>query len=591
MLTWTSERASALRRAIACLIVAVGLWIPPDTAGAQVMLSRAVVQARRSCDGDTITTIDIRSHPPVYTGLAAEAQKRFAGIAGFSPVTTRPAVIAAYMRLNSGTACTEIDRSESERLLRAQPFIASASIQAIPDGPHRVRLVVDVVDEPRLIAGAAVRRGTLGSLSLGSDNLSGRGLAIAGRLRNGFAYRDGFGFSAVKYGMFGRPDFLAVVAERRAIIGERLSIEVAEPFLTDLQRRAYHATTSVQSGYTSLVRPDGKDVSLFVRRTAYDIGWVTRLGPNRRGAIGLVGAVLLGEEVRTGDDLVIVSDTGLERQATNPFRAAYPAFTTTRVAAIGGLRALRFITVKRFDALMAEQDMGIGVQLDLLMGPSLQASAGAADIFVSTDLYAGIGDSTSFWVARALAEARKDRATRRWDGVVANGRLAWYGRASGVRSHKLSVEMSAVQHLAFPVQLSFRDADGGLAGFGASPAVGGQRVVARFEERKLLGTFGGRADFAVGLFATAGRLWAGDVPYGGTTPVRASAGISLLGAYPTGGKRTYRLDIAVPFNPERGGPRVEFRLSASDRTRLLWIEPGDVSRARTGAVPVSLMKW
>ena len=194
-------------------------------------------------------------------------------------------------------------------------------------------------------------------------------------------------------------------------------------------------------------------------------------------------------------------------------------------------------------------------------------------------------------VARALAEARKDRATRRWDGVVANGRLAWYGRASGVRSHKLSIEMSAVQHLAFPVQLSFRDADGGLAGFGASPAVGGQRVVARFEERKLLGTFGGRADFAVGLFATAGRLWAGDVPYGGTTPVRASAGISLLGAYPTGGKRTYRLDIAVPFNPERGGPRVEFRLSASDRTRLLWIEPGDVSRARTGAVPVSLMKW
>jgi hypothetical protein len=51
------------------------------------------------------------------------------------------------------------------------------------------------------------------------------------------------------------------------------------------------------------------------------------------------------------------------------------------------------------------------------------------------------------------------------------------------------------------------------------------------------------------------------------------------------------VDLAVPINPERGGARVELRFGSTDRTRLLWLEPNDVARARTGAVPVSLMKW
>ena len=261
------------------------------------------------------------------------------------------------------------------------------------------------------------------------------------------------------------------------------------------------------------------------------------------------------------------------------------------MAAVGGLRALRFITAHGFDALSAEQDMGVGVQVDLLGGPSLQASARAADIFVAGDFYAGYGDTASFFVVRALAEARRDRMTQRWDGVVASGRLAWYGKPSSERTHKVNIELSQVRQLVFPMQLTFRDPDGGLPGFGNSPSAGGQRLIAHVEERRLLGTFGTRADMAVGLFATAGKLWAGDVPYGRTTPVRASAGITLLGAYPAGGKRTYRVDLAVPINPERGGARVELRFGSADRTRLLWLEPNDVARARTGAVPVSLLKW
>jgi len=83
----------------------------------------------------------------------------------------------------------------------------------------------------------------------------------------------------------------------------------------------------------------------------------------------------------------------------------------------------------------------------------------------------------------------------------------------------------------------------------------------------------------------------GDAPYGTSTPVRAALGLSLLGAYPSGGKRTYRIDLAVPLNPAPGASKFEVRLSSVDRTRGIWREPRDVASLRTGAMPATLLKW
>ena len=113
----------------------------------------------------------------------------------------------------------------------------------------------------------------------------------------------------------------------------------------------------------------------------------------------------------------------------------------------------------------------------------------------------------------------------------------------------------------------------------------------RLEERKLISLFPTRIDFAIAGFVDAGKIWAGDVPFGTTSVVRSSVGFSLLGGYPAGGKRTNRVDFAVPINPESGRARFELRFSSYDHTRLLWIEPRDVAGARTGAVPANLMKW
>jgi hypothetical protein len=149
--------------------------------------------------------------------------------------------------------------------------------------------------------------------------------------------------------------------------------------------------------------------------------------------------------------------------------------------------------------------------------------------------------------------------------------------------------VSGIQHLELPVQLSFADHEGGLLGFPDALTVGGQRAVLRLEERHVMPFFTRKADWAIALFANAGKIWSGDVPFGQTSPVRAALGISLLGAYPAGGKRTYRVDLAIPINPERS--KFEIRFSSSDVTQGIWRQPNDLTVAHSAAVLQNLGSW
>lgn len=569
-------------------VVAAGATGSAAPAAAQTILPQAVVQARRACDGDTITAITIRSHQPPFAGTLGRLQKGVYAQLKLAFQPTRPQVIASYMRLKSGTVCSEIERSESERLLRAQPFIASATIRAVREAPGRSRLDVDVVDEPRLLGGVGTRHGNVSLLALGNENYDGRGVTVVGTVRRGFAYRDGVGVRVVKYGMFGRPDFFAVEAQQLPVSGERLAVELAEPFLTDLQVRAFHARAALASGYASLIAPSGEQDAIFARRASFDAGGVARIGASSGGGpVGLLGAALLGESVRSGGELVFLADTGLVVRARDPFASAYPGFTGTYLAGIAGIRAIRFATVRGFDALTAEQDVGVGVQVDGLLGPSLVNRGLERDLLASAHVYAGRGDSASYMYARGIAEAHIGPMGRT-AGVVASARFAWYARPTADETRIVTLDGSVLHRSVVPLQLTLRDYEGGVPGYGNSAYAGGTRLVARAEERRII-RLTPNADVAVAAFATAGALWAGDVPYGRRTGFRGAVGVSLLGAYPLGDQRTFRLDVAVPFSPERGR-RIEFRVSVNDRTRLLWREPGDVANARTGAIPISLLR-
>jgi hypothetical protein len=211
------------------------------------------------------------------------------------------------------------------------------------------------------------------------------------------------------------------------------------------------------------------------------------------------------------------------------------------------------------------------------------------DYFMSGDLYAGIGGPQSLLEMRVLGEGRIDRDAQRWDGVVGYSKLVWYMKPSEQETRIATVELSGVQHLVFPLQLSFFDHIGGLPGFPNSGSVGGERAIIRGEERHTIRFITRRADWAIAAFADAGKIWAGDVPFGTTSPIRASAGVSLLAAYPAGGKRTYRVDFAVPLNPD--GAKFEIRFNASDETLSIWRQPNDIAIAHSSATLSNFGSW
>jgi len=570
------------------LLIRLPLGLLALAAVASARGQRAPPAAGRACDGDTITAIAIHSRPPAIKGLATSLGG-LADVAGLHFTVTQPRVIMAYLLLVAGHRCTERDRSESERLLRLQPYLASASVRTVPDGPGRVRVDVETVDEVPIIVGARIRGLVPRRITLGSENVAGSALTVALSAERGFAYRPGVGMRLVQYGAFGRP-YTATARLQRYPLGSEWSLEFAHPFLTDLERTAFHVGAQESRAYYPVIRPVGEDLALSVHRSTFDVGAVTRVGRGR--VVGIVGAALLGESVRTAAGPVIISDSGLlSVPADTALGGRFPAFRVTRLTAIGGLRALRFVTVHGFDALTAEQDMGEGIQFGALAGPSMFSSTLKSDVFLSADVYAGRGGPRSFVGVRVIGEGRADRASHRWNNVVADGRLAWYAKPQERTTQLVSLELSGVQRLVYPLQLTFRDHDGGLRGYPDATFAGGRRAVLRVEERRLLPPVGTRADLAVAGFVDAGKLWAGDVPYGVTTSVHTAIGVSLLAAVPVGGKRTYRLDIAVPLNRPPGGARWELRFSSADRTQMLWREPADLARARAGAAPANLLSW
>ena len=168
--------------------------------------------------------------------------------------TTKPQVVASFLDVSVGHACTERRRSESERVLRAQPFLADATIRAIPDTGGTVRLAVTTEDEVTVLLAGRLHRGVPAALALGNGNAFGRGLAIEGGVERGFAYRNGVSLVATDYAAFGKP-FVLGVDVARAPRGAHVATGMAHPFFTDLQPNTWHLGVRQDENYLSILRP------------------------------------------------------------------------------------------------------------------------------------------------------------------------------------------------------------------------------------------------------------------------------------------------------------------------------------------------
>jgi hypothetical protein len=577
----------ALPRSLVALpaLVALAAVTAPAAAQAQVAADSTVPASAVACDGDTVRAVVVRAERPPFRGHMG-LWRRLARSLGLHHSTTREAVIRRFVTLEPGQPCTEFRRAESERLLRAQPFLASATVRTLAEPDGGVTVEVETVDEVPAVFDARLRRGQLAAAMAGNENLFGLGMHAEIRGEQGFAYRDGFGGKVIHRHFLGRPYILGLDAQRHPI-GGYWSVSLGHPILTDLQRIAWHAGFARSNRYPALTGGGDSFLALGVRREAWDVGGVLRFGPP--GQLWLFGGVVTGERVTLAEAPILITNEGTLPPGDQVRPLPYASHRATRLNVVTGLRALNFTQAQGLDALTATQDIARGVQVGLIAGHGLPAQ-GDDDLFVAANVFAGFGRPSSYFGVQVDGEARYGNPGRQWDGLLASGRAAWYLKPSAAWTTIASIEAAGGWNVRVPFNLRLDDREGGLRADVDNAFVGTQRVVGRLEQRWIGGQYRRRGDYGLAGFVEAGRLWSGDAPYGRDVPLQTAVGISLLAAVPAGSQRLVRVDVAFPVS---GIARriVEFRFSASDWTRIFWREPSEVERARAGSVLSRIFCW
>jgi hypothetical protein len=554
------------------------------------LLAIAAVEARAQqdtlevpvlCEGQPISQIEVRTRAP-FAPRDVPWYRAPLRVLEELHSTTDPSVVRRYLLLRAGQPCTERRLRETERLLRSYPFFASARASAYRDERGGIKVIVVTTDELTAVVDGTFRGSRPTSLTLGERNIGGTGTEVVGGWRDG-RHRDGFGLAMVDHQFLGLPYRLDLVAERGDIGERRWLAQVAKPFLIEEQRRAWRATaTEIDKRFPFLRVESDAPVELAISRRFYDVGGVFRLGPP--GRLSLFGISFSREE--DASLLPPIPDTTGRAEG---LLARYDERRNARINALWGFRSLSFRQMERVDALTATQDIARGVQLGLLFGRSLNVLATADDdVFVASDLYIGAGNGRTFLRVDARGEGRQNYDVNAWDGILAASELSLYQLLGPRHTLQFDAEWSGGWRQRSPFQLTFGERQAGVRGYRQAREAGARRLVFRLEDRWLIDTFRDDADVAGAIFVDAGRLWAGDVPYGIDTPFRVGAGIGILAAVPSGSRRTYRLELAIPFHHSTGaGWEVRVR-TTSVGLPLGWREPDDVARSRERAVPRSV---
>jgi hypothetical protein len=533
------------------------------------------------CRGEIISDVSIVTHGP-YEELGTrwwEAPLRFATSLH---TTTQPGVVRRFLIVKPGRPCIELERAESERILRAQPFLADATIAVIPDSAGTVAMLVQTRDELTPVVGVSTSGARISALKLGEGNFLGSGTYLAGEWRDGTA-RDTYAIHGIDHQFLGRHYVLAASYARRDHDMADWSTDLSHPFFTDQQRFAWRASAGELRELFEFRRADADRVPFAFERRFVDLGAVVRIG--LPGRLSLFGVSFSQEE-----DTPFLPPTAVDSIDYDPLLRRHAGRRNARVNALWGLRNVRFLRVERFEGLTATQDIRLGFQLGTLIGRSLSILKTTDDDYLlAADLYGAVGGDNGILMLTARGEGRQNYDLNRWDGVLGSARAAAIRRISARHTLSASLDWSGGWRQRIPFQLTLGSAPGGVRGYRRSEEAGARRAVARVEDRWYFGQLLRQADVGGAVFGDAGRVWKGDAPYGVDTPMRYAVGLSVLAAIPPRSKRTWRLDLAVPTHGDPNS-KWEVRITSSVAGRD-WREPGDASRSRERSVPASVFSW
>jgi len=341
--------------------------------------------------------------------------------------TTDPEIISRFLLLHEGDFCSELRRAESERILRAQPFISEAQIRVVPDSGDEVALDVRTTDEVALVLSAAIGSGSppLRLLRVGDANLGGEGIFLAGAWRDGGAFHDGFGARFVDNQFLEHPYTLTAEGYQNPL-GDEWLVDLTHPFYTDLQRFAWRGRAGASDDYVQYMNDINSSHAIRVARNYFDFGGIVRIGPP--GRLSLFGASISGDDERPASTPVLVTSTGFAPDTGSQLVNRFVSHRIARANVLWGIRDIGFAPVVGFDAMTATQDLPIGFQLGTMFGRSLSVLGSRDDdIFMAGDLYIGaVGRNNALRFQLEGEGRRSNDNAGLWDGILTNARAVQY---------------------------------------------------------------------------------------------------------------------------------------------------------------------
>ena len=473
-----------------------------------------------------------------------------------------------------GDACDPRRLSETERLLRARPYIRSATVVPIATGDGGVRILVVTRDELSLEVRLRLRGDgfPVKRLVVTEDNVFGRGLHLQ-TFYNDFGRRPAYFAEALDHHLLGRRLEGEMTAGMSEVgpVGEET---IRRAFESDFDRVAWRESARYRKEPFTLVSSTLGTILEPQLQIGADAGAARRIGVP--GELQIVGAVLSAERLLVqGTPLAQTMD--YDSAAAAALAGRFEERRRVRLHVLLGARRIIFHPHVGLDAVRALEDVPEGAEAGLVLGRSLFGGGGLQhDWFAAAEFASGTEFGLHGLVfSRTKVEGRYLTSAGRWDGVLADGQLLIYEigpRATTV----FSIEAAGGWETRTPFQLLLAGPSG-LRGYGDPALPVGRRIVVHLEQRYFVGQVLGAADVGTAAFAEAGRGWAGDAIFGQNTGFIGSVGAGLRIAVPRGSRRTWRLDLAIPLSR---GLSPELRLGVGQQFGVFRGEPQDVVRSR-----------
>jgi hypothetical protein len=526
----------------------------------------AAQQAESACAEGRISSVFIDNHS-VFDLSDPDLNMRFGWayrLANGLHPATRQGVIRRELLFAPGD-CYDVELlRDSERLLRSLQFIAAVDIFGVRQPDGTIHVLVDTRDEWSLRVDPEVGGGDRNGLTgvrIGEDNLFGTGTHLSGFYLND-QEEQVYGGSFFTPQLFGtRWD--AALDVGRTPVGNLLYESVTYPFVGEVGRWGLRQAVQLHDRYFEYLVPGADDrlqrVWFPERRTSADAGLALRLGNDGYNRT-VLGAAVAGEWVSYPEDQPprfadpeladsIPDFAGLRRDTLESVRALFMV----------GQRNVYYLRGRRLDTVNGTEDVRLGVETEVALGPSIPGLTHRQDLAVDLVLSAGgrlFGGSLAG--GQLIVEGRRDYrasgAEPEWADVFGQLNLWSYLRTSSGSPSVLVAALNAAGgwHDRVPFQLTL-GRDAGLRGYPAHIHPGARRIVGTLEERVYLGwPFPDLFDTGAVAFVDAGKIWAGSAPFGETSPIRANAGFGLRLAFPPGSRQTLRLDVGVPVGPGGG---------------------------------------